>query len=213
MKKEYKSDLYALILKHSNVEYDRKRASQIILLIKHCEREHKIEQYKFELFKLSAKLLIKAINNFFKLVENIPEKKILHENIDIVSECWLIFDRCVKNIKIKDHSKYNFYLNTSLNRGIHRVYEKYYKKHFDVVTNDQVMEFGLTTAKSSMSMADLTELDLSMNFSEIEIKIINFKISGEKQVVFLKNENMTNTQYSELFEGIKEKILNLYKRE
>ena len=111
-------DLYAVLNKHSRIDYDKKQVSKLIFQIIHCKDERKTADYKYDLFKKSSKLLIKAINNFYKLVENIPKDKVLHTQSDIASECWFIFDRCVTNIKVTDHKKYNFYLNTSLNRGL-----------------------------------------------------------------------------------------------
>lgn len=203
-------DFYSILTKCANVDYDRKQASRLILSIKHCSNENRISNLKLELFKKSSKLLIKAINNFFKLTENFPKEKVIHENIDIAMECWFIFDRCVQNIKIEDHKKYSFYLNTSLNRGIYRIFEKHYKKHYDVVSSSDANEISIGFAKVNPAV-DLTEIDLINNFSEIEIEIINFKVSGDKLRDFLKKMNINNTDYNIHLEAIKVKMLRLYR--
>lgn len=203
-------DFYSILVKCSNVDYDRKQASKLILLIKHCKNENKIQTLKLELFKKSSKLLIKAINNFFKLTENFPKEKVIHENIDIAVECWFIFDRCVQNIKIEDHKKYSFYINTSLNRGIYRLFEKHYKKHYDVVSSSDANEISISFAKVNPSV-DLTDIDLINNFTELEIEIINFKVSGDKLRDFLKKFNINNSDYNIHLDNIKIKMLRIYR--
>lgn len=203
-------DFYSILTKCSNVDYDRNKASRLILIIKHCSNEKKIQNLKLELFKKSSKLLIKAINNFFKLTENFPKEKIIHENIDIAMECWFIFDRCLQNIKIQDHKKYSFYLNTSLNRGIYRIFEKNYKKHYDLVSGSEANEINVSSAKVNPT-ADLTDIDLINNFTEFEIKIINFKVSGDKIRDFLKEMKINNAEYNSHLDKIKVKMLRIYR--
>lgn len=202
-------DLYAILTKHSRPDYDKDEVSKLIFKIIHCKCERKVSAYKYELFKRSAKLLIKAINNFYKLVETIPKDKLIHSQSDIASECWFIFDRCVTNIKVCDHKKYNFYLNTSLNRGVYRIFERNYKKHFDVLSNSEASEVLILTKRISNEV-DLTDMDINNNFSAIEIEIINFKVSGEKLRVFLKKQNLSNNQYTEYLDVIKKKMTELY---
>lgn len=205
-------NLYAVLDKCSRSDFDKRKASRLIFLIKHTDDEKKIQSLKFELFKKSSKLLIKAINNFFKLTVNFPKEKIIHTNSDIALECWFIFDRCVQNIKVEEHKKYNFYLNTALNRGIYRVFERNYKKHYDVISSSDANEISIMTKKIN-SHVDLTDIDLSLNFNDIEIEIINFKVSGEKLNVFLKKMKISNIQYNEYLNVIKDKMIELYKTE
>ena len=206
-------DLYVVLNKCSNKDFDKRIASRKIFQIKHTQDEKKIQELKFELFKASSKLLIKAINNFFKLTESYPREKVLHNHSDIALECWIIFERCVQNIRIKDHKSYSFFLNTALNRGIYRVFERNYKKHYDIITNADASEVAIMTTKTHRNDFDFTELDLGLNFSDIEIKIINFKVSGEKMNVFLKEEKLSNNQFNIYLEGIKEKLIEMYKTE
>lgn len=206
-------DLYSVLNSCSKKDFDKKLASQKIFKIKHATDEKKIEELKFELFKTSSKLLIKAINNFFKLTESFPREKVIHTHLDITMECWIIFERCVQNIRIKDHKSYSFFLNTALNRGIYRVFERNYKKHYDIITNVDASEVAIMTTKTSKNDFDLIDLDIAMNFSDIEVEIINFKVSGEKLSVFLRQHSLSSNQYTEYLDGIKEKLIEMYKTE
>jgi hypothetical protein len=165
---------------------------------------------KFDLFKKSSKIIIKAINNFHKLTENFSKEKIIHEDEDIALECWAIFDTCIKNIKIIDHKKYIFYLNTSLNRGVYRIFERHYKKHYDVVSSSNSENISIVSSRVNDNV-DLIDLDLKNNFSEVEISIIEFKVSGEKLNIFLKKSNLSSNQYNEYLDSIKNRMLELYK--
>ena len=62
------SNLYSILEKNSNKNYDKNKISQYIIKLKFCNDESKKSDIKFLLFKSLSKLIIKAVNNFFCLV-------------------------------------------------------------------------------------------------------------------------------------------------
>ena len=200
-----------MLLRDANKNYSSKKVSQYIIRLKYCKDEVGKQRIKLLLFMALSKLFVKAINNFFSLVESFPPEKVIHTNQDISCECYIIMDRCVENLKVAEVKKFYFYLNTSLNRGIYRLFERNYKKHYDVVSNTADSE-ALMLNKKHHHHFDMSEIDLR-GFTEIEIDIINFKVSGEKLKVFLKSKKMTDLEFSEAFEQIKIKLIKLYNYE
>jgi hypothetical protein len=204
-------NLFGYLLKDSNKNYNLKLVSQCIIKLKYCKDEKTLQETKLLLFRRMSKLIVKAINNFFSLVDSFPEEKILHSQNDIAIECYIIMNTCVKNLKITEVKKFYFYLNTSLNRGIYRIYERNYKKHFDVISNTDDNQ-NLMMNKKHHHHFDMTEIDLR-SFSVLEISIIKFKVSGEKLKPFLKENKLTDLEFSELFNVVKQKLTQLYGRD
>lgn len=202
------NSLYKIIEKNSDLDFDRTKVSQYVLQLKFCQCEHKRQKIKFLLFKSLSKLYIKAVNNFFKLVESFPPEKVIHTNEDISAQCYIIMDKCVENTKVANIKSFYFYLNTSLNRGIYRLFEKNYKKHYSVVSNSSDNDITMLNRKHNHHF-DMSEIDLR-GFSDIELEIIKFKISGEKLKVFLKEKGITDLEFSIMFETVKLKLIKLY---
>ena len=200
--------MYDELLKHSNKAYDATFVNRALLQIKKSNNQVLVDDLKLKIFFSQSKLLVKAINNFFSLVKTCSEEKVIHTREDIASECYLVMSTCIRNLKIKDLKKFYFYLNTSLNRAMYRLFERNYKKHFDIVNNNDDTE-ALMLNTGYIDHFDLTEIDLK-GFSELEIKIIKFKYSGERLSVFLKIIKVKNVEYQEMLEVIKLKLTKLY---
>jgi len=201
--------LYNDLLKHANKQYDVDFVSRSLIYVKFGKIEIKKDRLRLEIFYCQSKFIIKAINNFFSLVKTISEEKVIHTKEDIASECYIVMSKCINNLKIKDLKKFSFYLNTSLNRAMYRLYEKQYKKHFDVLPNNEDTEI-IVMNHGYDDHFDLTSVDLK-DFSQIEIEIIKFKFSGEKLNVFLKTININNNDFQLHLENIKMKLLDLYR--
>ena len=201
--------MYDELVKQSSKQYDKQFVNRSLLHIKYSENQALKDKLKLEIYYSQSKLIVKAINNFFSLVKTIPGEKVIHTKEDIASECYIVMSKCIENLKIKDLKKFYFYLNTSLNRAMYRLYERRYKKHFDVLPNsDDVMIIMDNTGYDDHF--DLTSVDLK-GFSTIEIEVIKFKFSGEKLSVFLKTVKLTSIEFQEHLENVREKLIVLYK--
>lgn len=201
-------NIYRLLLNNAEYSFDRRKANQLIVKIKKGNSEKVINESKEELFMCLAKIIVKAINNFFNLTKDIADTKILHTREEICSECFIIMSKCVQNSDISSIKKFYFYFNTSLNRGIYRIYQKTYKKHFDVLESSEKTDNLLISKKYSQHI-DCSEIDLK-GFSEIELEVIKFKISGQKLNIFLKKNKIPASQYYIVFEDVIKKLEELY---
>jgi hypothetical protein len=201
--------VYRMLVKNSEYSYDAKKVTRLIVLIKRIPDERLKDKYKQDLFIHLSKLITKAINNFFNLIKDINQEKIIHTKEDICSECFIIMNKCVTNCEISELKKFYFYINTSLNRGIYRVYEKNYKKHFDVLDNSDKTE-ALILSKKYTHHFDNSAIDLK-NFTKAEMDLIEFKLSGQKLSTFLKTKNISSSQYYLVFDSVVKKLKDLYK--
>jgi len=200
---------YSIVQKNSESQYDVKKVGQLVVKIKRSSKKESIENLKLELFILNSKVILKAINNYFFLVKDIKQERILHTKEDICSECYLIFTNCINSLNISNLKKFYFYLNTSLNRGVYRIYEKNYKKHFPVLDSSDNSSNILENKSYSHSFDEMISIDLK-NFTEEEIDFIKFKISGQKVSLYLKKINISTSRLYEINESVIKKLSSLY---
>ncbi len=203
--------LYNELTKGVNKQYDRNFVCRALLQMRHSNNEILIDELKLKIYYAHSKLIVKAVNNFFSLLKTISPEKVLHTQEDIASECYIVLSNCVNNFKRDELKKFYWYLNSSLNRAMYRLYERQYKKHFDLLPNTEDTEMLMLNTGYNDHF-DLTEIDLK-DFSNLEIEIIKFKFSGEKLSVFLKIMKINNSQFTEGLEGVKTKLTNLYQNE
>jgi len=182
-----------------------------VVVIKRTKSLQAQQATKYKLFFIVSKLVIKAINNFNHLTRTIPKHKILHSSDDIAMECYVAFDTCIRNVEMKDLKKFYFYLNTALNRAVYRLFEKQYKRYFNIVENTEENSYLLSNAGYNQHF-DFSEIDLS-NFSELELNVLKFKLEGGKINTFLKQFDIPNKVFYETFEIVKGKLTVLYKEE
>lgn len=201
-------NIYKLLLKNSEYSYDTKKVSRLIIKIKRTSDERIKQECKEELFISLSKIIVKAINNFFNLIKDISPEKILHTKEDLCSECFMVTDNCIEKLQLSQMKLFYFYLNTSLNRRVFRLYEKNYKKHFSVINNSDESE-SLIVNKSYNHHFDNMTIDLQ-GFTEQEIEFVKFKLSGQKLNIFLKKQKMLPSVYYEINNSVIEKLKILY---
>lgn len=202
-------NIYQQLLKNCNNQFDIKYVTGLILLIRNCNNGNVQQKLRLKVFVASSKIIVKAMNNFFNLVKNVPKQKVLHTQDDIFGECYVVMDRCIDNVRIEDVNKFYYYLNSGLNRAIYRIYEKNYKNNFNVINNTDENEF-LILEKGYVHDFDLTEIDLRV-LSEDEMKIVKFKMKGKGNNVFLKKHNITSSEFNLRLNSVKDKLLKIYK--
>lgn len=204
-------NIYQQLLRSCNEQFDAKYVTGMILLARKCKNERLKQNIKLKIFLASSKIIVKATNNFFNLVKNVPKQKVLHTQDDIFGECYIVMDRCVDNVRLEDVVKFYYYFNSGLNRAIYRIYEKGYKNNFNVINNTDENEF-LILKKGYNHNFDLTEVDLKV-LTVDEMHIVKFKMTEKKNNVFLKKHNMTATEFNSKLSTAKAKIIKLYSDE
>jgi hypothetical protein len=209
------TNLLREIKKNGNKAYKQALLSKYLIDIKNnvglSERE--IERIKILAFILSSKIIIKSINNFFSLIKNSEFEKnnIVHEEQDIMIECFIVFENCVKNLKISKIKYFPFYLNNALNRAIFRIYNKSYNKYQGTIQNtDDNEKYLLDRIKGDVIKINTFDIDL-MCLSDFELQIVESRYVCEKAKEFCDRTNTSMALYKETLEIIKKKLEHEYK--
>jgi hypothetical protein len=167
--------------------------------------EKTIRGYKTFIFKAMKNIVDKNIFNCINLLKgtscrNIPEYD------EILSECYIIFDKCIEKYDVTPTNSFYFYFNKALSRNFYRMYQRELNSS-NVELSNEIMNLN-----SSLSIsANVETLDLlfyNLNLNEFEKKICLSKVNGERSNDFLKkNKKISQKKYSETLIKIK-KMLN-----
>lgn len=199
------------IFKHE-YKYNRKLINACIMRIRYGNRNPKtIRGYKTYIFKAMKNIVEKNIQNYFNLLNGSPCRDIPEYN-EILSECYIVFDKCLEKYKVSKYNDFYYYFNKALSRNFYRCYQK-------------EINFPLTELTEEISSVhprladhrdiDTTELLLhNLRLSELEKKVCRSKLKGEKGTEFLRrNVKITHKQYNDALSNIKEILLQMCKDE
>lgn len=193
-------------------KYNRKFINVCIMRIRFGKRSEKaIRGYKTYVFKAMRDIVKKNIQNYLNLLNGSPCRDI-PEYDEIISECYIVFDKCLEKYKVTKYNNFYFYFNKALSRNFYRCYQKELNfPNVELSSEIATVHPDLASHKS----VDTTELLLhNLKFSEIEIMVCRSRLNGEKGTEFLrKNKEITQKQYNDAMKNIKDVLLQMCKDE
>ena len=169
-----------------------------------------IRGYKMYIFKAMKDIVEKNIQNYLNLLNGSPCRDIPEYN-EVLSECYIVLDKCLEKYKVSKYNDFYYYFNKALSRNFYRCYQK--EVNFPKSELTDVIE--ITHPKLSKEDSDSVELLLhNLNFTDFEKVVCRSKLNGEKGAEFLrKNKEITQKQYNEAMNKIRKALLQLVKEE
>lgn len=187
-------------------KYSERKIRRSIIIIRHSSNNRLVRKQKQIIFDCVSKIVVKNINNFFNLIKDVEKGHVIHEYDDIVSECFVIVDKCVEKFNLAEKRyKFYFYLNKSLGQGLYRLKERNYGSktgkyaYVDALNSIEYNEDTFTYIKNY-------PLFLDKNFSNKEILLMQSKLQEEKINDFCKKTEMTKSEYYRVLKSVKNKI-------
>ena len=197
---------------NKNYKYRVKFVNKCIKIIRYSDKLSRICSFKNLMFKMMKDVVKKNISNYINLLRNTDVKEIPTRD-ELVSECYLVFDKCLYGFDLNGGFNFYFYFNKSLSRYFYKMYQKELFRSSNSVEVSEVMEV-VNSGFHDKSEPDTIELLMStLNFNEIDKRICRSKIMGKKTQEFLnENSDISKIEYSESMKKIKA-ILTKYKEE
>ena len=192
----------------TDYHYRPKYVNKFLVMIKFGNTEKRRLAFKNLVFRMMKDVVIKNITNFLNLLNNTPMKDNLPERDELVSECFLIFNKCIEKYKVLPSNNFYFYFNKSLSRNFFRDYQR-------ALVNDKVeMTEAIETCHPDLryeGRPNTVEILMeNMQFTEIEQRVTRSRMLGKKSSEFLKeNPDVTASQYSKALKHIKEMLVEL----
>lgn len=186
--------------------YNNAQVIRCVIICKKSTNLKAVEKGKLDLFKMMHKIIVKNIDNFFYLTRN-HTKEIFHTKDDLISECFIVLQKCLKNFDRKRNKDFFWYFNKSLTRAMLRIVDKNYNKHLMVDSVPQNHEDFMFISSDNDGI-DFTDFYLEkLNFTVDEKRVVNSKLMKEKVSDFLEqNGDITWNKYFKCLGSIKEKL-------
>lgn len=186
--------------------YRQKFINACIMRIKYGHRsERTIRGYKMYIFKMMHDIVKKNICNYINLLTNGTDCREIPDHDDVLTDVYIMFDKCLEKFKVKKGNKFYYYFNKSLSRNFYREYQKIQKQTAVELTDAMEVVHPNLRYKSDNYSVDVV-MD-NLGFNDIEKRIVHSRMRGQKITEFLReNKDITNNQYSSALKKMKNLI-------
>lgn len=179
--------------KFINVCIERLRSGEL--------RERTIQGYKMYIFKSMRLIVEKNIRNCLNLLNGTDIWQ-LPEYDELLSECWIVFERCLEKYHLDNKTNFYYYYNKALIREFYRKYSRTLQRPMHML--DDVTMNTSDYAVSSVAY-DVEFLMDSLGMNEIEKIVCRNKIAKRTvEQLFTLCPWMTHKQYSDALKHIKQ---------
>lgn len=187
--------------------YDAEQVENYIGIIQTSTSSKRVRAYKNLVFMMMKDIVKKNISNFLNLLRGIDSPNI-PERDDLVTNCYITFDKCLEKYIVGRGYNFYFYFNKSLSRNFFREYQREMKR---INASTEVTEAISHVSKEMRVDAVYSSVEFVIDnsqFTPLEKKICHSKVSGLRASDFLKmNPEVTNSQYSRALKSVKNKLL------
>lgn len=189
--------------------YRPKQVNKFLVMIKFGNTERRRLAFRNLVFRMMKDIVVKNITNYLNLLNNTPvPSEDFPPRDELVSECFLVFDKCIEKYKVLPSHNFYFYFNKSLSR-------KFFKDYQRALVNDKIeMTEAIYTCHPDLRQREKPDtigilMDIN-GFSDLERRITISRLQDMKPSDFLKkNPDVTSVQYGTTLKRIKEILMNL----
>ena len=187
--------------------YRQRFINSCILRIKYGHRsERTVRGYKMYVFKMMHDIVQKNICNYINLLTNGTDLREIPDHDDVLTDVYIMFDKCIDKYKVRKGNNFYYYFNKSLSRNFYREYQKIQKTTGIELTD--AMEVVHPKLHFSSHHYTHNVLCDNLGFDDLERRIVESRMRGQRITEFLKeNEDVTNAQYSNALKRMKQVIL------
>ena len=148
----------------------------------------------------------KNICNYINLLTNGTDLREIPEHDDVLTDVYIMFDKCIEKYKVKKGNNFYYYFNKSLSRNFYREYQKIQKNTgLELTDAMEVVHPNLHFHSHNYSIEVLMD---NLDLSPLERRIVASRMRGQRITEFLReNEDITNAQYSNALKRMKTLIL------
>ena len=187
--------------------YNLKFVEKCIKIIQTSTNEKRVKAYKSLVFKMMKDIVKKNVTNYLNLLRNVDYPDI-PERDELISDCYVVFDKCVSKFLVDRGYNFYFYFNKSLSRNFFR---EYYKKTQNNNATKNITDVMMIVNRSFHISEFRGGIDLlldNLHFTDFEKRICHSKMNGQKIADFLKNNtDVSNSQYARALKGVRAKLL------
>lgn len=186
--------------------YNAQLVEKYVKIIQTSKSTKRVRAFKNLVFMMMKDIVKKNIANYLNLLRN-SEVEDIPERDELVSDCYLIFDKCVYKFILGRGYNFYFYFNKSISRKFFRDYQREIQHNNSTTEITDVMTVVNSSFHSSEERGSVDLLMDQLGFTDSEKRVCKSRIAGQKTSEFLKsNPDITNSQYSRTLKVVKEKL-------
>lgn len=187
--------------------YDAEQVERYIGIIQTSTSPKRVHAHKNLVFMMMKDIVKKNISNFLNLLRGIDSPDI-PERDDLVTNCYITFDKCLEKYIVGRGYNFYFYFNKSLSRNFFREYQREMQRRNASAKVTEVMSYVSKEMRVDAVHSSVDFVMDNLQFTPLEKKICHSKMSGQRASDFLKmNPEVTNSQYSRALKSVKNKLL------
>lgn len=196
-----------------NIEfkYNAQLVDKLICRIQSNIKEERKNNIKYLVFKMMKNVVCKNILNYLNLLRGLNLRvEETPDSDDLISDCYVVYNHCVDKYLVRSGYNFYFYFNKALTRNFFRLYTRAKTKlnRELEIEDESVLYNRIEYSTSNGSLGSVELLMELLQFNDIEIRICRSRLSGQKNIDFLKeNLDVTNSQYNSTLRVIKEKLI------
>ena len=191
--------------------YRQKFINTCIMRIKYGHRsERTIRGYKMYIFKMMHDIIKKNICNYINLLMNGTNLTEIPKHDDVLTDVYIMFDKCLDKYKVSKGRKFYYYFNKSLSRNFYREYQRIQKRTYSEAENvEETIHPNLRYNEDNYTVGVLMD---NLGFTDTEKRIVESRLKGQYITEFLKeNTDVTQIQYANAMKRMKDLILRAKK--
>lgn len=172
--------------------------------------ERTIRGYKMYIFKMMHDIIKKNICNYINLLMNGTNLTEIPKHDDVLTDVYIMFDKCLDKYKVSKGRKFYYYFNKSLSRNFYREYQRIQKRTYSEAENvEEAVHPNLRYNEDSYTVGVLMD---NLGFTDTEKRIVESRLKGQYITEFLKeNTDVTQIQYANAMKRMKDLILHAKK--
>ena len=97
-------------LERADAQFDKKEFARDFYKIRKSKRDLIVTNAKARVFLSLRVITVKNIENFFSICKKYNYTDLIHTRNDLVTEFYIIFDKCLKGFNIKEKTNFYWYL-------------------------------------------------------------------------------------------------------
>lgn len=188
--------------------YDKKAVKKLVIISGRCKDRKITRDSKKELFLMLTAVTIKNIENFFKYCKSKGYRDLIHERDDLVSESYMVMDKCIEKFNISNKTIFYWYYNRALTNRMLRIIENTYYKSRSIGRVPEGSEYFVETLQLVEIDIDFSELMLeNFNITHNERRIIETKLNkGSIRDLISEELQITQNEYYKIVSRLKKKF-------
>lgn len=175
---------------------------------------NKVQNMKTFVFKAMKDIVRKNITNYINLLNGIEYQNV-PERDELVTECYLIFDKCLARYNphydngiTASAGNFYFFFNKSLSRSFFKEFRRAQRQKPRELT--PVLQ-NVNRQLRIDPVDDVETLIELLGFDEVEQRIARGRLAGQRTADFLKdNVDITEAQYVRTLKRIKDSLRQAY---